>query len=131
AIKIGGTKSKFLYTGQENDSETGLDYYNARYYDPHIRRFTHPDDIVQDIYSPQTLNRYSYVQNNPLKYTDPTGHAVVFVGGKIISTLLPDSQPKKAVVVAAVHSILGTSSNMQNALTKVSAPSNNSKSSGS
>lgn len=74
AVLSGGTKSKFLYTGQENDSETNLHYYNARYYDPHIRRFTQPDDIVQDIYNPQSLNRYSYVFNNPLRYTDPTGH---------------------------------------------------------
>jgi len=73
-IKSGGTKSKFLYTGQENDAETGLHYYNARYYDSHIRRFTQPDDLIQDIYNPQTLNRYSYAQNNPLKYTDPSGH---------------------------------------------------------
>jgi RHS repeat-associated protein len=73
-VKAGGTKSKFLYTGQEKDDETNLHYYNARYYDPHIRRFTQPDDIIQDVYDPQSLNRYSYVRNNPLRYTDPTGH---------------------------------------------------------
>jgi RHS repeat-associated protein len=66
-----------LYTGQENDSETGLDYYNARYYDPHIRRFIQPDDVVQDIYNPQALNVYSYALNNPLRYTDPTGHVSI------------------------------------------------------
>ena len=73
-VKSGGVKSKFQYTGQERDSETGLHYYNARYYDPYIRRFTQPDDIIQNVYSPQGLNRYSYVWNNPLKYTDPSGH---------------------------------------------------------
>jgi RHS repeat-associated protein len=73
-VKSGGTKSKFLYTGQENDSETKLHYYNARYYDPHIRRFTQPDDIIQNVYNPQDLNRYSYVRNNPIRYTDPSGH---------------------------------------------------------
>jgi RHS repeat-associated protein len=76
-VKSGGTKSKFQYTGQEKDEETGLNYYNFRYYDSHIRRFTQPDDIIQDAYAPQTLNRYSYVQNNPLKYTDPTGHIAI------------------------------------------------------
>jgi RHS repeat-associated protein len=70
----GGSKSKYLYTGQEKDQETNLHYYNARYYDPHIRRFTQPDDIIQNLYDPQYLNRYAYVRNNPLKYTDPTGH---------------------------------------------------------
>ncbi len=73
-IRSGGTKSKYLYTSQENDPETGLDYYNARYYYSHIRHFTQPDDIIADLYNPQQLNRYSYVGNNPLTYNDPTGH---------------------------------------------------------
>lgn len=75
-VKIGGTQSKFQYTGQEKDSETGLNYYNARYYDPHIRRFTQPDSVIPNVYNPQDLNRYSYVRNNPLRYTDPTGHCI-------------------------------------------------------
>jgi len=75
-VKSGGTKSKYLYTGQEKDLETGLNYYGARYYNSHTRRFTQPDDIIQNIYNPQSLNRYSYVLNNPLRYTDPTGHLI-------------------------------------------------------
>jgi RHS repeat-associated protein len=47
-VKSGGTASKFLYTGQERDAETNLHYYNVRYYDPHIRRFMQPDDIIQN-----------------------------------------------------------------------------------
>jgi RHS repeat-associated protein len=61
------------FTGQRLDS-TGLYYYGARYYDPMIGRFISPDTIVPDPTNPQALNRYSYVLNNPLKYTDPTGH---------------------------------------------------------
>lgn len=84
-VKAGGTKSKWGYTGQEKDSETGLNYYDARYYDPHIHRFTQPDEIIHDPYNPQDLNRYAYVRNNPLKYTDPTGNipllAIALVGG--------------------------------------------------
>ena len=75
--------------GQENDPETGLDYYNARYYNPNIRRFTQADDIIQDQYNPQDLNRYSYVKNNPLRYTDPKGHfawvpAIIIGGGSVL-----------------------------------------------
>jgi RHS repeat-associated protein len=66
-----------LFTGQRLD-ETGLYYYNARYYDAAIGRFISPDTIVQSLANPQTLNRYSYCLNNPLKYVDPSGHIVLF-----------------------------------------------------
>jgi len=52
-----------------------LCYYNARYYDPELSRFIQPDTIA-DLDDPQTLNCYSYVNNNPLNSTDPTGHEV-------------------------------------------------------
>ena len=48
--------------------------YHARYYDPLIGRFISADTIVPKPGDPQSLNRYSYVRNNPLKYTDPSGH---------------------------------------------------------
>lgn len=68
-----------LFTGQRLDS-TGLYYYGARYYDPAIGRFISPDPVVQDFTNPQTLNRYSYVLNNPLKYTDPSGNYIEIEG---------------------------------------------------
>ena len=49
-------------------------FYNARYYDPTLGRFISPDTIVTSPANPQSLNRYAYVLNNPLRYTDPTGH---------------------------------------------------------
>jgi RHS repeat-associated protein len=61
------------YTGQELDSETGLYYYGARYYNPSVGRFISEDPWEGDLSNPQTLNKYSYVLNNPLKYVDPTG----------------------------------------------------------
>jgi RHS repeat-associated protein len=65
----------YKYTGKELDN-TGLYYYEARYYDAVLGRFISADTIVPDPEDPQDLNRYSYVDNNPLRYTDPTGHAV-------------------------------------------------------
>ena len=62
-----------LFTGQRLDG-TGLYYYNARYYDPTIGRFISADSVVPDEANPQSLNRYSYVLNNPLRYNDPSGH---------------------------------------------------------
>ncbi len=65
----------YKYTGQELDSSTDLYDYHARLYDPLLGRFISPDPIVQDPFDPQSLNRYSYARNNPLRYTDPTGNA--------------------------------------------------------
>jgi RHS repeat-associated protein len=62
------------FTGQRLDS-TGLYYYGARYYDPIIGRFISADTIVPNPANPQSLNRYSYCLNNPLKYIDPSGHS--------------------------------------------------------
>ena len=65
----------YYFTGKKKDDETGLIYFGARYYDPSIGRFITADTIVQSPDSPQTLNRYSYVSNNPVNRTDPTGHS--------------------------------------------------------
>jgi hypothetical protein len=48
--------------------------YGARWYDPQIGRFISADIIIPDPANPQSFNRYSYVYNNALRYTDPTGH---------------------------------------------------------
>jgi murein DD-endopeptidase MepM/ murein hydrolase activator NlpD len=47
---------------------------NARYYLPEGGRFISPDTLVPDPGNPQSFNRYSYVRNNPVNLTDPTGH---------------------------------------------------------
>ena len=76
-----------LFTGQRLDG-TGLYYYGARYYDPAIGRFISADIIVQKPGNPQSLNRYSYCVNNPLKYIDPSGHEVIFQYQEEIEGLL-------------------------------------------
>ena len=63
------------FTGQTEDEAAGLYWYASRAYDAAIGRFVSPDSIVPAPGNPQSLNRYSYVYNNPLKYTDPTGHS--------------------------------------------------------
>jgi RHS repeat-associated protein len=62
------------FTGHILDDDTGLYYCNARYYDPVLGTFITADDIIQDQYDPQSLNRYAYCRNNPIRYTDPSGH---------------------------------------------------------
>jgi RHS repeat-associated protein len=107
------------FTGKERDSETGLDYFLARYYSPIQGRFTSPDEFTggpdelydfawlasdnptfyADLTDPQSLNKYQYTYNNPLFYTDPDGHCpacaellrpvVVPAGREIAKTAAP------------------------------------------
>jgi RHS repeat-associated protein len=69
------------FTGKERDTESGNDYFGARYYASSMGRFMSPDWSAKEdpvpyaqIDDPQSLNLYSYVRNNPLSKTDPTGH---------------------------------------------------------
>jgi RHS repeat-associated protein len=61
------------FTGKEFDSEMGLNYFCQRYYDPEIGRFMELDPFNGYAKIPQSLNRYAYCMNNPLKYVDPSG----------------------------------------------------------
>ncbi|PJB55188.1 MAG: hypothetical protein CO098_17620, partial [Bacteroidetes bacterium CG_4_9_14_3_um_filter_41_19] len=72
------------YTGHEHLDQFGLINMNGRMYDPMLGRFLSPDNYVQAPDYTQNFNRYSYVLNNPLKYTDPSGEFVQFIIGGII-----------------------------------------------
>jgi len=61
-------------TGVYPTENVGLIYMNARYYLPEVGRFVSADTIVPEPGDPQSYNRYSYSYNNPVKYTDPSGH---------------------------------------------------------
>ena len=63
-----------LFTGQREMTRLGIYHYGARFYSPKLGRFLSPDSIVPSYANPQNLNRFGYVLNNPLLYTDPTGH---------------------------------------------------------
>ncbi|QMV42438.1 RHS repeat-associated core domain-containing protein [Cohnella cholangitidis] len=63
------------YAGEFYDAETGLYYLRARYYDPYIGRFISEDTYEGKINDPLSLNRYTYANNDPIMYVDPTGHA--------------------------------------------------------
>ncbi len=64
----------YKYTGKELDDSTGLYFYEARYYDAVLARFISADTLVPGATNPQNLNRYTYANNNPVIFTDPSGH---------------------------------------------------------
>jgi RHS repeat-associated protein len=68
------------FTGQEMLASVGLVHLNGRVYDPFIGRMLSADPVVGDPLNGQTWNRYSYVWNNPLAFTDPTGYCPICVG---------------------------------------------------
>ena len=67
------TGQPFAYNGEARD-DTGLDYLRARYYDSQGGTFLTEDSYPGEDTDPLSQNRYSYVQNNPVNYTDPSGH---------------------------------------------------------
>ena len=74
ATRSGGVPTDYQFTGQRLDGGNGLYYYGARYYDPVVGRFISADTVMPDIANPQLLSRYSYVQGNPVRHVDESGH---------------------------------------------------------
>jgi RHS repeat-associated protein len=77
---------KRLFTGHERDAETGQDYFGARYFRADLGRFATVDPELNTkdaMVDPQRWNRYAYVTNNPLKYTDPDGKNPLLIAGGI------------------------------------------------
>ncbi len=70
----GTTPTTLRYTGQREEEDIGLYYYGARWYDPALGRFTQADTILPSAGNSQAYDRYSYVVNNPINLTDPSGH---------------------------------------------------------
>jgi len=91
----GTLTTDYLYTGQLQEADIGLYYYVARWYDPAIGRFIQADSIVPDPGEAVGFDRYAYVNNNPIKFNDPSGHcpwcisaaAGAIVGG-IVGTVI-------------------------------------------
>jgi RHS repeat-associated protein len=67
------------FTGKQRDTETGLDFFEARYLSSAQGRFTSTDPVIMaphKVTDPQNWNLYAYARNNPLRFTDPTGEDI-------------------------------------------------------
>ncbi|WP_171056245.1 RHS repeat-associated core domain-containing protein [Paenibacillus sinopodophylli] len=73
--------NSFRYSGEFWDETTDLQYLRARWYDPSVGRFMNEDTYEGELTNPSTLNLYTYVINNPLLYSDPSGNKHVIHGG--------------------------------------------------
>jgi RHS repeat-associated protein len=119
-------------TGKERDSESGLDYFGARYYGSSMGRFMSPDWAAKieavpyaQLSNPQTLNLYAYVGNNPTSLTDSNGHAARHYPGaaflnswnqaagvfSALSNWMPDAD--EASYVATVNEQLNQQASLQ------------------
>ncbi|MDD5760083.1 MAG: RHS repeat-associated core domain-containing protein [Desulfobulbaceae bacterium] len=73
----GNTLTTYRFTGQREEQSLGLYFYNARWYDPALGRFVQADTIIPRPGNAQAWDRYAYANNNPLYYTDPSGHVSI------------------------------------------------------
>jgi RHS repeat-associated protein len=85
----------FDFTGQRVDSYINLLWYNSRWYDPALGRWIQPDSIVPEaVQGIQAWDRMAYVNNNPVRYEDPSGHCILLcsvigaVGGGIVGGVI-------------------------------------------
>lgn len=76
-LTVETAENSIRYAGEYLDSETGLYYLRARYYDSYTGRFTSEDSYWGEDENPLSLNLYTYCENDPIRYTDPSGHKKV------------------------------------------------------
>lgn len=105
---------KYKFTGKPETadlgaSSLGLYYFGTRFYDSESRRFITPDSILGKPSRPQSLNRYAYALNNPLKFVDPTGEFVFLailiitaISLAAVSVAVPEIRPYMDIIMMAV-----------------------------
>jgi len=96
---LNADSNHYKFTGKERDSETGLDYFGARYYSNALGRFVGTDPIyfqASMLRDPQRFNLYAYVRDNPLRFVDPKGEAIELMG---------DEEERKKTLAAAQSAV--------------------------
>lgn len=94
------------FTGEEQLSVSGLVHLNGRVYDPLLARMTSADPTVTDPMNPQGWNRYSYVGNDPLAFTDPSGYSWLSNAWHGVTNFLSHNAVARAVVQIVVAVVI-------------------------
>ena len=106
-VGINAQAMKMGFTGHEHDDEVGLINMKGRLYDPEIGRFISADTYVQSPTDTQSYNRYTYVKNNPLSYTDPSGHYFWFIAAAAVA-ITAVAAPEYLRTVIAIIAVIYT-----------------------
>lgn len=141
--------NRLHFTGKERDTESGNDYFGARYYAPTMGRFISPDWTAKeegsdpvpyaDLTDPQSLNLYSYVKNNPLSNVDKDGHCLEdacvvegIVGAVVVTSIAlhavnnwvqsPSGQSTITHLANALSNVFRSSDNNSNTAAPTSTP---------
>jgi len=92
-----GVGNNFVFTNYDRDSESGMDYALARYYDSRTGTFCSVDPLAGSPGDPQSWNRYPYGRNDPIDITDPSGKSwwswLIDIGIGIAAALVPELAP--------------------------------------
>ncbi|OGO72172.1 MAG: hypothetical protein A2Z49_10300, partial [Chloroflexi bacterium RBG_19FT_COMBO_56_12] len=78
------TPTTFRFTGQRADSYINMYWFGSRWYDPYLAHFVQADSIIPDQNDPQSWDRFAYAFNNPVKYSDPSGHCPWCIVGAVV-----------------------------------------------
>ena len=70
-------KNPYTYNAEYTDASTGNQYLRARYYDPEEGTFLTQDSYLGSLLEPLSQNLYTYAENNPVNYSDPSGHGIL------------------------------------------------------
>ena len=99
-MSFDNSRTRRGFTGHEMVDAVGIIHMNGRIYDPNLGRFMQADPVIQFPDFSQSHNRYSYVLNNPLAYTDPSGYFPVFTALAVAGLIAADIGSK--IIIAAV-----------------------------
>ena len=114
--KVGTTPNNYLYRGEQYDSDLGLYYLRARYYNPNTGRFMSRDPLDGKAKIPASLHKYLYANGDPVNRFDPMGRESMLETGAIDYDFILETLPKVIAVGCAVEEIYAFDAEVANGI---------------